>query len=71
MNITKKNAKEIAIKGWRKRRGIKLVVSIKPHKNGLNQATAEFEGGSYHAFGKTNPEALDKLFKNHLLKLDI
>lgn len=48
---------------WRKQRGIKIIVCIKPYgQGGFQSAVCTFEGKKYEGLGKTNIVALNAVF---------
>ena len=63
---SKEIARQMAYKSLRKQHGSRLLVITKDQIS-----TATFEGKIYQETGKDNKDALNKLFKIHLLKLDI
>jgi len=69
MTFTKQNIKEIQYRRWRKERGIKLVMTIKPYGVSVKtweakkRAVCQFEGREYVGIGETHTKALDNCFK--------
>lgn len=67
-HVKGEKAVEMARIGWRKRRGIKLIMSIVPMQKpsklfGSKMATCIFEGKTYIGTGKTHTEALEECVK--------